>query len=56
MTEVKAPDLNAMRGFIFDVDGTLALADRGLNGYAPLPGSLIETAGAIVAGAGQRGN
>ncbi|MAK56440.1 MAG: haloacid dehalogenase [Pusillimonas sp.] len=40
MSEVIAPNLSTMRGFIFDVDGTLALADKGLNGYAPLPGSL----------------
>jgi 4-nitrophenyl phosphatase len=32
--------LRDTRGFIFDIDGTLALADRHLNGYQPLPGSL----------------
>jgi 4-nitrophenyl phosphatase len=36
------PDLSAVTGFIFDIDGTLALADRMLNGYQPLPGA-IET-------------
>ncbi|OJX07307.1 MAG: hypothetical protein BGO72_07500 [Burkholderiales bacterium 70-64] len=32
--------LRRSRGFVFDVDGTLALADRHLNGYQPLPGAL----------------
>lgn len=32
--------LRAARGFVFDIDGTLALADRDLNGYQPLPGAL----------------
>lgn len=32
--------LRSARGFVFDIDGTLALADRNLNGYQPLPGSL----------------
>lgn len=31
--------LNA-KGFIFDVDGTLALADKKLSGYKPLPGAV----------------
>ncbi|WP_301116376.1 HAD hydrolase-like protein [Pusillimonas sp. (ex Stolz et al. 2005)] len=37
-------DLNAVKGFIFDIDGTLALADRHLSGYQALPGAadLIE--------------
>ena len=32
--------LRAARGFVFDIDGTLALADRNLNGYQPLPGAV----------------
>ena len=32
--------LRRARGFVFDIDGTLALADRQLNGYQPLPGAL----------------
>ncbi|MDO9029591.1 MAG: HAD hydrolase-like protein [Hydrogenophaga sp.] len=28
-----------MRGFVFDIDGTLALADKRLSGYQPLPGA-----------------
>jgi len=28
-----------VRGFIFDIDGTLALADKRLSGYRPLPGA-----------------
>jgi NagD protein len=32
--------LRSARGFLFDIDGTLALADRQLNGYQPLPGAL----------------
>lgn len=37
-------NLNAVKGFIFDIDGTLALADRHLSGYQALPGAveLIE--------------
>jgi len=34
------PTLVGVRGFVFDVDGTLALADRRLSGYQPLPGAL----------------
>ena len=33
------PTLVGVRGFVFDVDGTLALADRRLSGYQPLPGA-----------------
>lgn len=33
-------DLKAVEAFIFDIDGTLALADRMLSGYQPLPGSI----------------
>lgn len=32
--------LAGVRGFVFDVDGTLALADKRLNGYQPLPGAV----------------
>jgi len=32
-------NLNAAKGFIFDIDGTLALADRHLSGYQALPGA-----------------
>lgn len=28
-----------VRGFVFDIDGTLALADKRLSGYQPLPGA-----------------
>ncbi len=31
--------LRDARGFVFDIDGTLALADRQLSGYQPLPGA-----------------
>jgi 4-nitrophenyl phosphatase len=31
--------LATVRGYVFDIDGTLALADRHLSGYQPLPGS-----------------
>jgi HAD superfamily hydrolase (TIGR01450 family) len=31
--------LQNVRGFVFDVDGTLALGDRTLNGYQALPGA-----------------
>jgi NagD protein len=34
-----ASPLAGVRGFVFDVDGTLALADRRLSGYSPLPGA-----------------
>ena len=33
------PALDRVRGFIFDIDGTLALADRRLSGYQALPGA-----------------
>lgn len=33
------PTLANVRGFVFDVDGTLALADKNLSGYQPLPGA-----------------
>jgi NagD protein len=32
--------LAAVRGFVFDIDGTLALADKRLSGYQPLPGAV----------------
>jgi 4-nitrophenyl phosphatase len=31
--------LAEVRGFVFDIDGTLALADKRLSGYQPLPGA-----------------
>lgn len=34
------PLLARVRGFVLDVDGTLALADRRLSGYQPLPGAV----------------
>lgn len=40
------PDLQAVGGFIFDIDGTLALGDRMLSGYRPLPGA-VETLGLL---------
>lgn len=33
------PTLADVRGYIFDIDGTLALADKRLSGYQPLPGA-----------------
>lgn len=33
------PTLAGVRGYVFDVDGTLALADKQLSGYQPLPGA-----------------
>lgn len=44
MTQLSVNDLKSVEGFIFDIDGTLALADRMLSGYQPLPGAveLIE--------------
>ena len=32
--------LSAVRGFVFDMDGTLVLGDRGGHGLRPLPGAL----------------
>lgn len=32
--------LHGVRGYVFDVDGTLALADKQLSGYQPLPGAI----------------
>jgi 4-nitrophenyl phosphatase len=34
-----APTLAGVRGYVFDVDGTLALADKHLSGYQALPGA-----------------
>jgi 4-nitrophenyl phosphatase len=34
-----AAKLAEVRGFVFDIDGTLALADKRLSGYQPLPGA-----------------
>jgi len=34
-----APTLADIRGYIFDIDGTLALADKHLSGYQALPGA-----------------
>lgn len=34
-----ASHLSDVRAFIFDIDGTLALADKRLSGYQPLPGA-----------------
>lgn len=34
------PLLAGVRGFVFDVDGTLALADKRLSRYQPLPGAV----------------
>lgn len=31
--------LDRVRGFVFDVDGTLAMSDGRLSGYQPLPGA-----------------
>lgn len=39
-TQAIGKRLRRARGFVFDIDGTLALADRQLNGYRPLPGAL----------------
>jgi 4-nitrophenyl phosphatase len=35
-----APTLAAARGFVLDIDGTLALADKNLGGYQALPGAV----------------
>jgi 4-nitrophenyl phosphatase len=35
-----APSLASVRGFVFDIDGTLALADKNLGGYEALPGAV----------------
>jgi 4-nitrophenyl phosphatase len=35
-----APTLEAVRGFVLDIDGTLALADKNLGGYQALPGAV----------------
>jgi HAD superfamily hydrolase (TIGR01450 family) len=42
--------LPPIRGFMFDVDGTLLLSDRSLGGYEVLPGA-VETLSALKAGA-----
>jgi len=34
-----AASLADVRGYVFDIDGTLALADKRLSGYQPLPGA-----------------
>lgn len=43
-----AAPLGVIGGYMFDVDGTLILSDRGLGGYALLPGAIevLETLGA----------
>ena len=38
-TSTASPTLADVRGYIFDIDGTLALADKRLSGYQPLPGA-----------------
>ena len=38
-TAVTAPTLAGVRGYVFDIDGTLALADKRLSGYQALPGA-----------------
>jgi len=38
-TSPAAAKLADVRGFVFDIDGTLALADKRLSGYQPLPGA-----------------
>lgn len=41
MTPASPPlALHTAKGFIFDIDGTLALADRHLSGYQALPGAI----------------
>lgn len=40
MTPAIRERLQNVRAFIFDIDGTLALGDKALNGYQPLPGAL----------------
>jgi 4-nitrophenyl phosphatase len=42
MTVLASPtsSLATARGFILDIDGTLALADKNLGGYQPLPGAI----------------
>ena len=36
----QAPSLASVRGFVFDIDGTLALADKNLGGYEAMPGAV----------------
>jgi 4-nitrophenyl phosphatase len=36
----RSEPLGVIRGYMFDVDGTLILSDRGLGGYALLPGAV----------------
>jgi len=38
--QTSMPTLAGVRGFVFDVDGTLALADKQLSAYLPLPGAI----------------
>jgi NagD protein len=38
-SRVAAPTLAGVRGYVFDIDGTLALADKRLSGYQALPGA-----------------
>jgi NagD protein len=45
-----AARLRDMRGFVFDMDGTLVLGDRRNHGLAPLPGALEITAWAASRG------
>jgi hypothetical protein len=38
--EAPASALSAVKGFMFDLDGTLVLSDRSLGGYEVLPGAI----------------
>jgi 4-nitrophenyl phosphatase len=42
--------LRAVRGFVFDLDGTLVIGDRHNRGLAPLPGALEITRWAVMRG------
>ena len=49
-----AAKLAEVRGFVFDIDGTLALADKRLSGYQPLPGACeLLAPGEVVHRSGQ---
>jgi 4-nitrophenyl phosphatase len=37
--QANAPTLAGVRGYVFDIDGTLALGDKHLSGYQALPGA-----------------
>jgi 4-nitrophenyl phosphatase len=40
VSKLDAVKLKKVRGFVLDIDGTLALADKNLGGYQALPGAV----------------